>query len=254
MGQKIRSLQSAGGANLNESGWADMGDYYVFASFTSTATATIYPFQVITQDTSIYDSLTPGLGSAINRLQGGQIAFTGATAMVAQSTLNLGLVVYRSFGVLSTQITNGGGALTSLAVAAGVNTAMPSGQTFTLVNAAGTVQTWTASAAVVRGALSVPVNSQTPTGTNAVGNQLIGQVGNGILFGWLAATGTPALYLLQTTPLPAVTANITAAGGNTVGDPYGAFVPLLPGDLIALQASSAGSVTVQSGIIGTLVA
>src|ERR1700689_988075 len=123
MGQKIRSLQAAGGANLNESGWMDQGDFYVFASFTSTSTATIYPFQVVTQDTSTFDYLS---GSFINRLQGGQILFTGATAMVAQSTLNLGLVVYRSFGVLSTQITNGGGALTSLAVAAGINTAMPS--------------------------------------------------------------------------------------------------------------------------------
>lgn len=253
MGRKVRTAQAVEGPDITQSTWIDMGDVTTFATFTSTSTATITPVTAIMQPTSGYDYLAPG--TPISRLQGGQVVITGSTAMAAQSTLNLGWVVYRNFGTLGTQITNAGGALTSLTIAApGVNTAMPSGQTFTLVNAAGTVQTWTTSAAVVRGALTIAVTSQTPTGTNAVGNALVGQVGNGILFGWLAATGTPAFYLNQATSMPAINANITAGGGNTLGDPFGPFVYLYPGDVPSLSTFSAGSVTVQAGLASYLAA
>lgn len=251
MSRKVRTAQSVEGPTLTDSTWIDMGDYVTIPTFTSTSTATTTVVTIIPQGTSSYDNLAAG--TPISRLQGGQVAIYGATAMAAQSTLNLGWVVYRNFGTLATQITNAGGALTSLSVTA-LNSPMPSGQTFTLVNAAGTAQTWTTSAAVVRGATSIPVTSQTPTGTNAVGNAIVGQLGNGILFGWLAATGTPAFYLNQATTMPAVNANITAGGGNLLGDPVGAFAYLMPGDITAVTAFSVGSVTVQNLLVSYMAA
>jgi hypothetical protein len=256
MARKLRTGISVEGVTLTQSCWFDNGENFVFASLTSTSTATIDPLQIAPIATSAVDSKSDS--SPIWRLQGAQIIFTGATAMVAQTTLNLGVVIYHTFGTLATQITNAGGAITSLTTTA-LTAPMPSGQTFTLVNAAGTVQTWTTSAAVLKGATTIPVTSTTPTGTNAVGNPLVGFLGGaataGIQFGWLASgSGTPALYLNSPTVLPAINANILAGGGNTAGDPYGAFAYVYPGDLICLFASSAGSVTVQSGILSLLVA
>ena len=246
MAGKIRTRTAVEGVNLNQGSWIDTGETFVFATFTSTSTATIYPFMIIQQPTSAFASIDAG--APIMRLQGGQLAITGATAMAAQTTLDCGLVVYHSFATLATQITNAGGALTSLNVTA-LNAAMPSGQTFTLTNAAGTVQTWTLSAAAVRGATTLAVNSQTPTGTNAVGNQIIGLNGNGILFGWLHPTGTPAFPVYGSVIMPAQNTNILAGGGNTVGDPVGPYVYLFPGDILALYTTSAGSVTVQAGLV-----
>jgi hypothetical protein len=258
MAGKLVARVAVEGVDLNNSSWVDNGETEIFASFTSTSTPTIVPFQVVPIDTSSQDSKPTA--NPIWRLQGAQVAITGATAQAAQSTLNFGIVVYHNFGTLGAQITNAGGNLTTLTVASpGLNAPMPSGQTFTLTNAAGTVQTWTTTAAVGRYALSIPVSSQTPTGTNAIGNAFIGFLGgptnNGIQFGWLASgSGTPALYLNQSTTLPAVNANITAGGGNTTGDPYGPYTYLNQGDLLCYYAESAGSVTVQSGIIRLLIA
>jgi hypothetical protein len=256
MAGKIVARVAEEGVDLNNSSWVDNGETEVFASFTSTSTPTITPFQVVPIATS-YNDYKPA-SNPIWRLQGAQVAITGATAQAAQSTLNFGIVVYHNFATLATQITNAGGALTSLTVTA-LNAPMPSGQTFVLTNAAGTTQTWTTTATAVKGATTLAVSSTTPTGTNAVGNALIGQLGgptnSGIQFGWLASgTGTPALYLNQSTTLPAINTNILAGGGNTAGDPYGPYVYLNQGDLLCYYAESAGSVTVQSGIIRLLIA
>lgn len=250
MAQKVRSAASYGGPNLSDGMWMEMGEYQQLAAFTSTSTPTIQAFKIVPQDTSSLDGL-PGLtvGSSIYRLQGGQFCVVGATAMAAQTTLDLGIVVYRNFATLATQITNAGGALTSLSVSP-VNTAMPSGQTFILTNAAGTAQTWTTSAAVAKGATSIPVTSTTPTGTNAVGNAIIGIVGNAIAFGWLHPTGTPAFACNQALLLPANAANAALV---TTGDPYGSYLPEIPGDVVATYATSAGSVSVAACLFSTMV-
>lgn len=256
MSGKIRTRIAVEGPDINNGAFTDNGETWIFASFTSTSTATVDPIQVISLDTSSFASVSSS--SPIGRLQGAQVVISGATAQAAQSTLNFGLVVYHNFGTITAQYTNAGGAITAILVTA-LNAPMPSGQTFNLVNAAGTVQSWTTSAAVLKGATTIPVSSQTPTGTNAIGNAVIGTLGGagnaGIQFGWLAAgSGTPALYLNQAILLPAINTNITAGGGNTAGDPYGAFQYVYQGDVICLYAESAGSVTVQSGLITTLIA
>lgn len=251
----MRTAVATEGVVTTDSSWGDWGQSLVFAAISSTSTATIDPIQVITAGTSTAAYLAPG--APIQRLQGASLAITGATAQAAASTQVFGIVVYHQFATLATQVTNAGGAITSLSTTA-LNAPMPSGGTFTMVNAAGTVQTWTTSAVVPKGATTIPVTSTTPTGTNAVGNALVGTLGGagalGIQFGWLAATGTPALYLNQTTLLPAVSANITAGGGNTAGDPYGPYTYLYPGDIPCLYVASAGSLTFQSGIITLLIA
>lgn len=256
MAGKLVDRISVEGVEINNSAWHDSGETEQFATFSSTSTPTITPFQIVPIPTTSYANKP--LTNPIWRLQGAQVAITGATAQAAQSTLNFGIVVYRQFATLAAQITNAGGAITALTVSPLVSP-MPSGQTFNLTNAAGTVQSWTTTALAGKGATTLAVSSQTPTGTNAIGNPLVGLLGgptnNGIQFGWLAAgTGTPALYLTSSTTLPAVSANITAGGGNTAGDPYGPYAYLIPGDLLALYAESAGSVTVQAGIIRLLIA
>lgn len=248
MSHKLRELISISGADIGEGSWLDVGDYTSFASFTSTSTATLFYVSIVPQPTSSIDR--PNLFLPIGRLQGGQVAIMGATAMAAQTTLNFGWLVYHTFGTLGTQITNAGGALTSLNVAApGINASMPSGQTFQLTNAAGTVQTWTTSAAVASGALSIPVNSQTPTGTNAVGNAFNGVLGNGIACGWVSGlAGTPAMPVNGSITMPMIATATNTLVVPVGADPFGPYLPLWAGDVIALEGFSAGSVTVQAGI------
>ena len=260
MGQKVRSAASYGGPNLSDSMWMDNGETCYFASFTSTATPTYIPISITPLDTSAIDNL-PGLtvGAAIMRLQGAQFVPVSQTAMAAQTTLNLGIVVFREFAELSAQIAAAGGALTSLPVTP-LLSAMPSGQAFTITNATPTLQTWVTSAAVLPGATSIPVNSQTPSATFPAGLGLLGTVGGGaaatpsILFGYSSGgSGTPAFASYDSQPLPAINANITAGGGFVTGDPNGPYVPMQPGDISCLCAYSAGSITVSAGAASTLV-
>jgi hypothetical protein len=246
MAQKRRTLIAAGGANLNESGWDDVGEQLNFAAFTSTSTATILGIRVVPLNTSTLANLA--VGESIQRLQGAQLSIVSLTYMAAQTTQDAGVGVFRSFGTLATQITNAGGALTSLNVTA-LNTALPSGQVLNLTNAAGTLQTWTLSAAAARGATTLAVNSQTPTGTNAVGNSFVGLVGNMIAFGWLHAVGSPVFLPYLPYSLPAVAANTAL---NTTGDPYGPFLLELPGDVEVFYAASAGSISWSAGVIQTM--
>jgi hypothetical protein len=246
MAQKLRSLIAAGGAKLQESGWHDAGENLNFAAFTSTSTATILGIRVAPTNTGIYESLTTG--DTINRLQGAQLSIVSLTYMAAQTTQDAGVGVMRSFGTLATQITNAGGALTSLNVTA-LNTALPSGQVLNLTNAAGTLQTWTLTAAAAKGATTLAVTSQTPTGTNAVGNSFVGLVGNMIAFGWLHAVGSPVFLPYLTYNLPAVAANTAL---NTTGDPFGSYLPEYPGDVEVFYAASAGSISWSAGVINTL--
>jgi hypothetical protein len=248
---KDRARISVGGTKLSNGTWSDEGGSCYFAAFTSTATATILPIRIVPLGTggSYEGDANPQPSSPIQRLQGAYVALVSGTAMAAQTTLDFGVVVYRNFGTLATQITNAGGALTSLSVTA-LTTSMPSGQTFTLTNAAGTVQTWTTSAAVLQGATSIPVNSQTPTGTNAVGNVISGIVGNGNTFGWLHAVGTPALAVNTSVLLPASVNTVM----DTTSDSYGPFLLEYPGDIECLYVTSAGSISVSAGMITTLVA
>lgn len=260
MAQKERSAGSIGGPNLSDSMWADNGETCYFATFTSTSTPTYTPIGITPLDTSPIDNL-PGLtvGAAIMRLQGAQFCVVSQTAMAAQTTLNLGIVVFREFAALSAQIAAAGGALTSLPVTPVVS-AMPSGQAFVITNGTPTLQTWVTTAAVSPGATSIPVTSQTPSATFPVGLGLIGTVGGGaavtpsILFGYSSGgSGTPALASYDVQVLPAISANITAGGGFATGDPYGPYLPLIPGDVSCLCAYSAGSVTVSAGCASTLI-
>jgi hypothetical protein len=250
MARKLRSATALGGANLNESAWYDGGENLNFAAFTSTSTPTILGIRVVPLDTASVNSggdfLAAGL--PINRLQGAQLGIVSLTYMAAQTTQDAGVGVMRVFGTLATQITNGGGALTSLNVTA-LNTALPSGQILNLTNAAGTLQTWTLSAAAAKGATTLAVNSQTPTGTNAVGNSFVGLVGNMIAFGWLHAVGSPVFLPYLPYSLPAVAANTAL---NTTGDPYGSYLPEYPGDVEVFYVTSAGSISWSAGVINTL--
>jgi hypothetical protein len=257
-GKRVR-LISIAGPKLNDSAWDDFGENLNFAAFTNGTTATILPISVLPQSTLAGETIP--FGEGIARLLGGQIAFlaAGTSGGVAASTISrLGIVVYRSFGTLSTQITNAGGALTSLAVSGGVNTALPSGQTFTLSTAAGaTPQVYTTSAAVAKGALSIPVNSITPSATYAVGTPLPGIVGNAIAFGWQStadgATGTPAFRQNGSATLPAMSATANPAL-NTTGDPYGSYLLLYPGDVTALFAvTDSSTFSVPAGVLTTMI-
>ena len=246
MGIRLRSAIANGGPALSDSTWIDFGTDMTFAAFTNSTTATITPITVIFQNLS---STVSGLDTVpfatpMYRLLGAQIVFmaAGTSGGVAASTISrLGVAVYRSFGTLNAQITAAGGALTSLAVAApGVNTALPSGQTFTVTTAAGaTPQVWTTTAAVVVGATSIPVSSATPSATYAAGTPLVGIVGNANCFGWPSttdgATGTPAFRQNMPVRLPAYSATANTALNQT-GDPAGPFLALYPGDALALFA------------------
>lgn len=260
MAQKERSASSYGGPNLSDSMWQDSGETCYFASFSSTSTPTYTPIGITPQDTSTIDTL-PGLtvGSSIMRLQGAQFVVVSQTGMAAATTLNLGIVVIRKFAALSAQIAAAGGALTALPVTP-LLSAMPSGQAFVITNATPTLQTWVTTSAVSAGATSIPVTSQTPSATFPAGLFLAGTVGGGaaatpsILFGYSSGgTGTPALQPYASLQLPAISANITAGGGFATGDPYGPYVPLIPGDVCALIAYSAGSITVSAGAVSTMV-
>jgi len=259
MAARHRALQSVGGPHLNDSSWDDQGVSQMFAAISATTTLQIFPINIVPQDTSSQvsggDSLA--FSDSIQRLMGAQIAFPavgtgGGTG--ASSTTNLGLAVYRSFGTLSANITNAGGALTSISVASpGVNTALPSGQTFMIsVAAGGTSQSWTTTAAVAVGATTIPVSSQTPSSTYAKGQPLVGVVGNNIAFGWLSSgSGTPAFAMNASTVLPAITANTAL---NQTADPYGSYLLLQPGDMLALYCIQGSSTfTVPTGIITTMV-
>jgi hypothetical protein len=259
MAGKRRSLISVGGPGLNDSAWDDLGTDLSFAAFTNSTTATILPINVIPLATLPPEAVP--FGGSIARLLGCQLVFmaAGTSGGLAASTISrLGLAVYRSFGTLTTALTNAGGALTSLAVTGGVNTALPSGQTFTLTTAAGaTPQVYTTSAAVLKGAVSVPVNSITPSATYAVGTPLVGIVGNAIAFGWPStvdgATGTPAFRQNMPVSMPAN----TAAGNpalNTTGDPYGPYLPVYPSDVPALFAvTDSSTFSVPAGALTTMI-
>jgi hypothetical protein len=260
MSQKLRSAVSYGGPNLSDSMWTDNGETGYFAAITSTSTPTFIPISIVPQDTSSIDNL-PGLtvGASINRLQGGQYAVISGTGMAVQPTLNLGLVIVRKFCTLSAQLTNAGGAITSLPVTAVVSP-IPSGASLTITNATPTLQTWVTTAAVLPGATAIPVTSQTPSATFPAGLGVDGFVGGGsatapaILFGWVVGgTGTPAFAAYQSYLLPAITANIVAGSTTSTGDPYGPFVPKLPGDITTFCAFSAGSITVSAGAASSLV-
>jgi hypothetical protein len=261
MAIKHRSIIAQGGPDLNQSGWWDMGEALSFAAFTNSTTATILPIAITAFNTtsSVTGVETLPFNAGVYRLQGAQLAFmaAGTAGGVAASSIStLGIAVYRAFGELAAQITAAGGALTSLSIAApGVNTAMPSGQTFVLTTAAGaTPQVWTTSAAVAVGALTIPVTSTTPSATYAAGTDLNGQVGNNILFGWLSsASGTIAFGQNESNLLPAITATFTAAGASTTGDPYGPYLILMPGDIVALYGiTSSSTFSVPAGIIATM--
>ena len=251
MAAKHRLLISAGGPRLSESGWFDFGEGLTFAAFTNGTTATITPITILPQNTSTVDAL--GTTDGVCRLQGGQIAFmaAGTSGGVAASSIStLGLAAYRSFATLSAQITAAGGALTSLAVTP-VSTTLPSGQTFTVTTAAGgTPQVWTTSAAVAVGATSIPVSSQTPSATYAVGTGLIGQVGNNIYCGWLnSAAGTPAFAQNGSVRLPMLAAAANSNTNQTI-DPAGPYLVGFPGDVIALVAvTSSSTFSVPTGVI-----
>lgn len=250
MAGKRRLLISAGGPKLQDSAWDDFGESFNFAAFTNGTTATIIPISILPLVT-VSESL--GLSDGICRLQGGQIAFmaAGTSGGVAASSIStLGLAVYRSFCTLSAQITAAGGALTSLAVTP-VNTALPSGQTFTLTTAAGgTPQVWTTSAAVAVGATSIPVSSATPSATYAIGTACVGQVGNNLYCGWLnSASGTPAFAQNLSVRLPMLAAAANPAINQTI-DPVGAFLLGYPGDVVALVGvTSSSTFSVPAGIV-----
>jgi hypothetical protein len=260
MAQKLRSAVSIGGPNLSDSMFVDNGETALFASFSSTATVTYTPISITPQDTSPVDTL-PGLtvGSRIMRLQGAQFAVVSGTGMAAQTTLNLGIVVIRTFCTLSAQIANAGGAITSLPVTA-VASPIPSGASLTITNATPTLQTWVTTAAVLPGATSIPVTSQTPSATFPAGLGIMGFAGGGsvtapvILFGYSSgASGTPAFAAYSVNQLPAISANIIASSSTTTGDPYGPFVGMIPGDISCLATWSAGSITVSAGAASILV-
>ena len=250
MALKSRELVSQGGPD-GQSAWQDSGDNCSFPAQTITTSWPAQPFDIVpgadlqlAGGQGVPDNLPSG--QAIQRLNGA--AITLGVLQGAASTLYTSVRVMRNIGALTAQIANAGGALTSLPITA--NTALASGQTFVLTNAAGTAQTWTTSAAVKAGATSIPVTSTTPTGTNAIGNQGIAVVGNTSAFGWVTVgTGTPTLPADQSVPMPAIAANIalvTPSGGS------GSYLPLFPGDTVELcLLMSAATLAVPAGVVST---
>lgn len=250
MAGKRRALISIGGPALQDSTWADSGLSFNFAAFTNTSTATILGFYIVPQPTLPPESIP--FGSAIQRLLGAQIAIvsTGTSGgMAAFTGSTLGIAVYRNFGTLGTQIANAGGAITSLTIGgSGINTALVEDQVFSLTIAAGTTsQVYTGAGVPVVGAKSIGVDSITPSATYAVGTPLVGQVGSNIAFGW---AGTPAFRQNASVVMPAVTAN---GALNTTGDPYGPFLPLQPGDVVALYGVSTGSDSILAGVVNLMI-
>jgi hypothetical protein len=262
MALRSRANSAVGGPHLNDSNWDDNGESLAFAAFTNAVTAQIFAINILPMSTS--SSVSGGdaipFGDTMQRLQGGLIAFPsfGTAGGVAASTIStLGIAVYHNFGTLGTQITNAGGALTSLTIAApGVSAPMPSGQTFNITIAAGgTSQVWTTSAAVAVGALTIPVTSTTPSSTYAIGTPLAGQLGNNIAFGWLnvgGTLGTPAFRQNASILMPAMTA-VNNPALNQTGDPYGPYLPMYPGDMVAIFAlTSSSTFAVPTGIVTTM--
>jgi hypothetical protein len=255
MAQKL-SFELIEGDPQNTSEWTDQGRNQRVAATTATTGGVNFLLHSIPL-VDLYDAQgnsagysAPTSGRGLQRLNGCLIA--PETVLAAASTLDLSISVLRSFGTLGAQITNAGGAITALTVGgSGINTPMPSGQTFVLTNAAGTSQTWTLSAAAALGATTLAVNSQTPTGTNAVGNALVGTVGNQAAFGWLTGgTGTPTLVPNLSLAMPALTGNlqlVAPAGG-------GIWLPLYPGDAIQLnEQTSTSTVAVPALAVTTLI-
>ena len=250
MAQKTSFLLTEGDPQ-NTSEFTHQGHALYVAATSAGTTTTRFRIHAI-PNVDLYDAQGNSAGSSlafgrfVQRLTGAYI--TPATTLAAAATLDLGISVMRSFGTLGVQITNAGGAITSLTVGGnGVNTPMPSGQTFVLTNAAGTAQTWTTSAAVGLGAPAIPVNSQTPTGTNAIGDAFVGQVGNATAFGWLTSgTGVPTLVKDLSLLMPSIPANPAIT-------PFG-WLGLYPGDAICLdEQTSTSTVSVPLLTVTTLV-
>lgn len=260
--------------------WGDEGDAYslLAAVHAITTTLTWYPVQTITQpDKQIAGGFPPGApGSSlvptsgvasailpIQRLNGAQISV--GTLQAPQSTLAFALGVWRSIDTTASQLAAAGGAITSLPLARPLSTALISGQSVQLTNAAGTQQTWVTSAAVNAGSLSIPVNSQTPNGTYAAGVAVVQLVGNMPAFGWVysgynptglnggavtGGAGTPVWPNGASVQLPAITQNPqVVTPGNA-----GSYVVLFPGDALELViVLSASTLSLPNGNLQPLI-
>lgn len=280
MGNRVETLLLNAGPD-GGSAFVDNGDSFTLqnhGSITASTTLANFPMQTVTQaDSQVAGGMTPGspgsslvptsgVASAIlpiQRLNGAQI--TLASVLVPTTTLAIGIRVMRSIDTLGSQIAAAGGALTSIPLARPLSTALVSGATFVLTNAAaGTAQTWTTSAAVAAGSLSIPVTSQTPSATFTAGTKLVFQVGNMPAFGWSPAappsgftgvgtsgTGTPTLPASGSVLLPAFSANAQViTPGNA-----GSYVVLFPGDDIELLLqTSSGTTAIPVGNVQPLIA
>src|SRR5438309_4368988 len=92
MAGKLRALVAVEGPLLSDSAWMDSGETVAFAAFTSTATATEVYLGIVPAPTVGADNVPAG--QPIMRLTGGYVLQT--TALTAQTTLTLGLAVYRA--------------------------------------------------------------------------------------------------------------------------------------------------------------
>lgn len=136
---------------------------------------------------------------------------------------------------LSSGITVGGGALTSLSVAA-LPAAIPSGATI-IVGTTGNTQTWTLSSGAAAAATTISVVSQTPNTTYASGSQVI--------YGGQPVYVSVGVYQSgQTAGLTHhVIHNLLVAGGDTYSLlDWLAGGYLGPSDFVTVQASVANAI------------
>ena len=260
---KLEAAIAVNGPDGN-SAWYDGGDGFTWQSTITAATgAQYFPASTITPaDTqlsggiAVTDTLVSTGGASggyvpCQQLKGAWIVQVALLA--AQVTLILGIRIVRSIDKLGAQITAAGGALVSIPLSAPLSTSLVSGQTFVLVNAAGTAQTWTTSAAVPAGSLAIPVNSQTPSATYVAGTPAVYTVGNNIVFGWVGngTVGTPVFPAGQAVALPAFTANPAVVTPGAAGS----YVNLFTYDSIQVEfATSSSTVSVTVGSIQTAIA
>lgn len=253
---KTRMAVSAGGPD-GQSSWFDSGETYAFIARTVNTTDPQIPLQSIAPaDLQLAGGMTQvdvlATNQPIQRLNGAQLCM--AAVLAAQATLTLGISVLRNFGPLAVAAPNGV-AVTSITLKNPLSVGLANGQVLTITNAAGsTPETVTTSAAVAAGATVVPIQSWTPTASYAIGNPVVGTVGNGPCFGWQngAGGGTPTFAAYNTYSLPAIKTNpavITPASGN------GSYVFLLPGDVIVWNdVLSAATLSQPAGTLQPLIA
>lgn len=257
-------LQSSTGGPSGGATWADTGESVPFAQITNNSTtftdAIVTVVSTVDQlaaggvPTGDYLPVISGLQvQPIQRLTGGQLVM--ATLMASSNLQSFGLAVRRTCGFLNAQITNAGGAITTLPFT--TNTSLPAGAIINLTNVSGNTQAWTVSSAVSvpfgSVVTSIPVNSATPgntyPATTSLGNVIVGAgtaEASGLAFGWIGtgagSTGTPFIAAWQAASMPALTVN---PWFDSTGDFY-----LFAGDVVVYRyAVTSSSVTIPAGAV-----